>query len=255
MNKLLNRAALVLVVSTLAFSSQIRADVVGFQIGTDAWTPDYTGDIALDSDSADGTVIDLEDDLGFTDESHSSFWVKIEHPVPLVPNLKIVASDLDANASSTLPRDITFGDETFNANEDIRTRFDMSNTEFTLYYELLDNWVNFDAGISFRQYDGQSTISTATTSASEDLDFVMPLFYLDARFDLPFTGFFIDSTLNTISVDDSSISDVSVALGYESSYGLGARMGLRTLDLEFDEDDVQADLQFEGAYFNLFYHF
>ena len=167
----------------------------------------------------------------------------------------MVAADLDASASSTLTRDITYGGETFSANEDINSRFDMSNTELTLYYELLDNWINLDAGLTLRQYDGQSTLRTSTTSATEDLDFVLPMLYLDARIDLPFTGFFVDSSMNSISVDDNSISDVSVALGYESDFGLGARLGYRTLDLEFDEDDVQGDLEFEGTYLNVFYHF
>jgi outer membrane protein len=255
MIKLMNKTALTLIGAAIVLSSQVQADAVGLQVGIDAWTPDYEGEIALDSSSSSGTVIDFEDDLGFDDESHGVLWVKIEHPVPIIPNIKIVASDLDASASSTLTRDITYGDETFNANADIDTRFDMSNTEFTLYYELLDNWINLDAGLTLRQYDGQSTISTATTSASEDLDFLVPLLYLDARIDLPFTGFFVDSTLNTISVGDNSISDVSVSLGYESDFGLGARLGIRTLDLEFDEDDVEADLEFNGTYLNVFYHF
>lgn len=255
MIKLLNKTALTLIGATILLSTQVQADVVGIQFGADAWTPDYKGDIKFDTSSSDGTVIDLEDDLGFGDESHSTLWVKIEHPVPIIPNIKIVASDLDASASSTLTRDITYGDETFSASEDINTRFDMSNTEFTLYYELLDNWINLDAGLTIRQYDGKSTIRTSTTSATEGLDFAVPLLYLDARVDLPFTGFFVDSTLNTISVDDNSISDVSVSLGYESNFGLGARLGIRTLDLEFNEDDVAADLEFQGTYLNVFYHF
>jgi outer membrane protein len=205
MIKLMKKAALTLIGAAIVFSTQVQADAVGFQVGADAWTPDYSGTI-----SSGGDNIDFEDDLGFDDESHSVLWVKIEHPVPVIPNIKIVASDLDASASSTLTREITFDDETFNANADIDTRFDMSNTEFTLYYELLDNWINFDAGLTLRQYDGRSTMRSATSSASEDLDFLVPLLYLDARIDLPFTGFFIDSTLNTISVDDNSISDVSV---------------------------------------------
>jgi len=250
MINLLKKTALTLFGATLILSTQVQADVVGFQVGTDSWTPDYSGSISSGPDT-----IDFEDDLGFDDESHSLLWLKLEHPVPVIPNIKIVASDLDAKASSTLSRSITFDGETFNASADVNSRFDMSNTEFTFYYELLDNWINLDAGLTLRQYDGQATIRTATASATEDLDFTVPLLYLDARIDLPFTGFFVDSTLNTISAGDNSISDISVSLGYESSFGLGARLGIRTLDLEIDEDDVEADLEFDGTYLNVFYHF
>lgn len=250
----MNKTIFAIAGMAFSFSAQLQADVIGFQIGTSAWTPDYSGSFALDGASA-GTVIDIQDDLGFSDESHSNIWLKIEHPVPLVPNFKIVSSDLDATASSTLTRSISYGNESFSANADINTRFDMSNTEFTLYYELLDNWINFDAGLTIRQYDGQSRVSTATTSAAEDLDFAVPLLYLEARIDLPFTGFFVDSSMNAISVNDNAISDVDVSLGYESDFGLGGRIGYRTLALEFDEADLDVDLEFKGTYLNVFYHF
>jgi outer membrane protein len=245
---------LTVAVVALAISSPLRADFVGLQLGTSSWTPDYKGTVSLDGNTA-GTTIDIQDDLGFDDESHSDVWVKLEHPVPLIPNVRFVSSNMDASASSTLSSDINYGGTPFSANDNINTRFDMSNTELTLYYELLDNWINLDAGLTVRKYDGQSSISSSSASASEDLDFSVPLLYVDARVDLPFTGFFVDSTLNTISVDDNSISDINVSLGYESDFGLGARLGIRTLDLEVDEDDFAADLKFEGTYLNLFYHF
>jgi outer membrane protein len=248
------KSILTVAVAAMMMSSPLRADFVGFQIRTSSWTPDYKGTVALDGASA-GTPINIEDDLGFDDESHSDIWVKVEHPVPLIPNVRFVSSNLDASASSTVSGTINYGDSTFNDGDDLNTRFDMSNTEFTLYYELLDNWINLDAGLTVRKYDGQSSISTTGVSEQENLDFSVPLLYVDARIDLPFTGFFVDSTLNTISVDDNSISDINVSLGYESDFGLGARLGIRTLDLEFDEDDLDADLKFEGTYLNLFYHF
>ncbi len=250
----MNKAGFAITAIAVLISTQLQADVVGFQIGTSSWTPDYKGSFALDGAGA-GTVIDIQDDLGFDDESHSDVWIKLEHPLPIIPNIRFASSDLDAAASSTLTRDIVYDDQTFNANADINTRFDMTNTELTLYYELLDNWINFDVGLTLRQYDGQSRISTTTSNAGEDLDFAVPLFYVDARIDLPFTGLFIDSTMNTISVDDNSISDINVSIGYETDFGLGARLGYRTLELAFDESDLDVDLEFEGTYLNLFYHF
>ncbi len=250
----MNKIFAVLSVLILLVSTPLQADFVGVQIGTSSWTPDYSGSFTLDGSSS-GTTIDIEDDLGFDDESHSALWIKIEHPVPVLPNIRIVSSDLDASASNTLTRDIVYDDETFSANADVDTRFDMSNTEFTLYYELLDNWINLDAGLTVRDYDGVSRIRTSTSSAEEDLDFTVPLLYVDARIDLPFTGFFLDSTLNSISIDDSSITETMVGVGYESDFGLGGRLGYRSLELEFDEDDLDVDLEFEGTYLNLFYHF
>ncbi|MCP4492273.1 MAG: TIGR04219 family outer membrane beta-barrel protein [Gammaproteobacteria bacterium] len=251
----MNKMTLVIlgIITLISAQVQVQADIVGLQIGTSSWTPDYSGTLVLDSSTTTGTPIDVEDDLGFSDESHSVVWVEIEHPVPVLPNFRLVLSTLDASASSTIVSPIIYGGETFTG--DIDTRFDMSNTELTLYYELLDNWINLDAGLSVRQYDGVSRVSSSTASASADLDFAVPLIYLDARIDLPFTGFFIDSTLNTISIDDSAITETLVGLGYESDFGIGGRLGYRSLELEFDEADLDVDLEFEGMYLNVFYHF
>lgn len=239
----------IIIVSAMLLSTQVQADVMGVQLGTSSWTPDYNGSFA------NGTEINIENDLGFDDGSHTVLWLKLEHPLPAIPNFKITSNDLDASSSSTLSGDIDYEGETFTASTDVNSRFDMTNTELTLYYELLDNWINLDMGLTLRQYDGQASIRSSTNSAVGDIDFALPLIYVDARIDLPFTGFFVDSTLNTISAGDSEITETMVGLGYESDFGLGGRLGIRSLDMVFDESSLNADMEFEGTYLNVFYHF
>lgn len=231
-------------------ATPVQADVLGFQVGTSSWTPDYSGTLANGT-----TDINIENDLGFDDDSHSVIWLKLEHPIPAIPNFKFTSNNLDARASSSLARDINYEGQTFTASTNVSTQFDMTNTELTLYYELLDNWINLDMGLTLRKYDGQASIRSSSTDAVGDLDFSLPLLYIDARIDLPFTGFFVDSTLNTISAGDNEITETMVALGYESDFGLGGRLGMRTLDLVFDESNLNVDLEFEGAYLDVFYHF
>ena len=242
-------------VAILLVSTSLRADVLGLEAGASFWEPDYTGNFALNAPGFTGTQVNIKDDLGYGSQSHNIYWVSIEHPLPILPNFKIVSSDLNATSSARLSKAITFGGQTFSVSDDVTSRFDLSNTEYTLYYELLDNWLTLDAGLTLRKYNGQANISTTSTGASEKLDFSIPLIYLNARFDLPFTGFFVDSQLNTVSVGDNSITDTAVSLGYESSIGLGARLGYRSLDLQFDESDLTGDLKFKGTYLNAFYHF
>ena len=67
----------------MLLSTQAQADVLGFQVGTSSWTPDYSGTFANGT-----TDINIEDDLGFDDESHAVIWRKLEHPIPAIPNFK-----------------------------------------------------------------------------------------------------------------------------------------------------------------------
>ncbi len=238
---------------------QLKADTAGFEIGTYQWKPDYEGTLASDTDSVLGSSIDIQNDLGFNDESHNVIWAALEHPVPFLPNIKIVSSDLESSASSSLSREILFNGETYSASEDISTVLDLSNTEYTFYYEVLDNWLNLDLGLTLREYDGLVQLNTDPSGSNinevEDLDFTIPLLYLRGRADLPFTGFFVDTELNIISVDDDEVSDLSFAVGYESEFGLGVKAGLRTFTLDVEEDDFRGDLEFDGQYISIFYHF
>ncbi|MCW8875941.1 MAG: TIGR04219 family outer membrane beta-barrel protein [Kangiellaceae bacterium] len=255
MKKLLGAVAIASIVSIPTAS----ADVAGFEVGGYQWTPDYKGTFASDSATVVGTDIDIQNDLGFTDESHNIIWASLEHPVPFMPNIKIVSSDLANAASSTLTRELSFGGETYAVNEDVSTTFDMSNTEFTFYYEVLDNWLNLDLGLTLRKYDGEVRLITDPSGSNlnefEELDFTIPLFYLKGRVDLPLTGFFVDGQINIISYDDDEVSDTEFSLGYESDFGLGAKAGYRTFTLEVLEDTFSGDLEFDGAYISVFYHF
>ena len=251
---------LVLLAASMAiFSPLSRADTAGFEIGGYRWMPDYSGQLAVDDAAQEGTQLDLEDDLGFTDNDHNVLWLAIEHPVPFLPNLKVVSSDLDVSASSVLTRDIVFAGETFTANEDVTTRIDFSNTELTLYYELLDNWINLDAGVTLRQYDGEVLLETdpsgSNINESEKLDFIIPLLYLKGRVDLPLTGLFIDGQINIISISGDSISDAEFSIGYETEVGIGAKAGYRIFNMDIDEDEFVSDLDFSGAYVSIFFHF
>lgn len=240
------KKAIQIIFTAILLSTQVQADVLGFQVGASSWTPDYSG--SFGNTAAD---INIENDLGFDDESHSIIWLKLEHPIPAIPNFKFTSNNLDASSSSTLSSAINYEGQTFTASTDVTSRFDMTNTEITAYYELLDNWINLDVGLTLRKYDGRVSINDAVGN----LDFSLPLLYVNAQIDLPFTGFFVDTTLNTISAGDSEITETMVALGYESGLGLGGRLGLRTLDLVFDESDLDVDLEFEGVYLDVFYHF
>lgn len=246
-------------IASFASIPAVQADIAGFEVGGYQWKPDYDGTLVSTEGTVIGSNIDLQSDLGFSDESHNIIWASLEHPVPMLPNFKIVSSDLDVSAFNTLTRDIVFAGETYSVSDDVTTVIDMSNTEYTFYWEILDNWVNLDLGLTLRSYDGEIALSTPTTGSNlneqEELDFTIPLFYAKGRFDLPFTGFFVDASANIISYDDDSISDLMVGLGYESEIGFGASLGYRTFDLDIEEDDIVLDAKFDGTYISAFFHF
>lgn len=238
-----------------ALSSTTMADTVGFEVGAYGWQQNFSGSVA--SDSID--VIDIEKDLGYDDETSNVFYALVEHPVPFIPNVRIQKTDL--NLSATGSTDLNFGGITYTGA--VRSSIDLSHTDFTLYYELLDNWVSLDVGLTARYIadgsveitDIQSGSPTFGEKESFDADGVLPLLYVSARFELPLTGLYVGANINGLGVNDDSVIDYRINVGYETPIGFGVEAGFRSFELDYDDDDDKADLTIDGAYAGIFYHF
>ena len=229
-----------------------QADTIfGVYAGGGTQKFDFTGD--FEDDAVSGTEIDLEDDLGISDESGTYVYIALEHPIPFIPNILLTSIEIDQSASGNLQE--TFNGVTFN--ENVESTVDLSHTDATLYYELLDNWVNLDLGLTIRKFDGEIKLvsTTSTKSAQEDIDYTIPLLYGKARFDLPLTGVYVSASGNWIGIGSNKFLDSMVTVGYESTIGLGLEAGYRNITLSIDEDDFEADLGFSGIFAAATFHF
>jgi outer membrane protein len=240
--------------SALLFSTSSHADVVGFSIGAAYWAPNLSGNF----NSTGDPQINLSDDLGIDDPSSSSLVLSLEHPIPVLPNFRYQGFNLDSSGRSTLTSSITFNGQTYSAGETVRSSFDLSHDDIYLYYEVMDNWLNLDIGLDLKLFDGEvSTVgSTNTTTSSITIDETIPLLYLSARIDLPFSGFYVGADFSGLSVNDSSAADTTIKVGYESGIGLGIEGGYKIFSLNLDDvNDFDSDLEYNGAFINGYFHF
>jgi outer membrane protein len=236
-----------------AISGAATADFVGLNIGAAQWTPDLSGSFS----SGSAASIDLNSDLGYSDQTSTSLSVSFEHPIPMIPNVKYTGYDLSSKSKSTLTSPITFDGNSYSAN--ISSTLDLSHNDLVLYYELLDNWINIDIGLDLKKFDGRVSISdldNSSNSSSITVDETIPLFYLAARVDLPFTGLYVSANIQQLSVGDNSVEDSTLLIGYESSMGLGIEGGFKTFTLELnDASNLNTNLQYDGLFLNGYYHF
>jgi len=238
---------------TLLVATPGKADFVGFTIGASYWEPELSGTFS----STGEADIDLSDDLGVDNPSDSSLRVTLEHPVPFLPNIRYQGVELDSSGNQALSGSITFEGETY-SNETVSSSLDLSHDDIVLYYEILDNWVNLDIGLDVKRFDGEVSLvgSINTTTSSVDIDETIPLLYLSAKFDLPFSGLYLGVDISNLSSGDSSVDDTTIRLGYESKSGFGLEGGIRQFTLELDDvDDLDSDLEYDGAFVNGFFHF
>lgn len=228
-----------------------QADILRVEVGVNAWQQDYDGRIQDGADS-----ISLQQTLGYGDDNGANIYVVLEHPVPLLPNVRLQRTELDSSAVKTLNVPVEFDDEIYLVDSSVSSSLDLSHTDATLYYEVLDNVVSLDLGMTVRKFDGGIRLSTADTASGEDLDEVVPLVYVGARVDLPFTGFYAAADVNALSVGDVSLVDYEASLGMELGMGLGLKLGYRSFDLDYEDDpDEKADVQVSGLFVGAFLSF
>ena len=249
MKKLLMSAAV-----CCALPMSAHADFLGFVVGGYQWQQNYEGNI--NTEGLANLDVDLENDLGFDEEDGTSYYIAFEHPIPFIPNIMLSHTELEVEETSTLSRNIRFDGVDYAVDTDIDSTGDLSHNDITLYYELIDFlWVDFDLGVTGRVFDGGFEVSSVDESASEELDGVIPMAYAALKVEVPTTGLYAGVKANFLSIGDFTFMDYVASVGYESPIGLGIEAGLRSMDLDFEDDNDEADLTVDGGFVGVFYHF
>ena len=246
-------------IATLLTASVQADTLLGLYIGGQMWANQADGSFG------EGQGIDNQAQSNFNDENQGNFLLALEHPIPLIPNIKIASTTLDTSGNATISSSFTFEGETYNANSILHTTFDLSYVDYTFYYELLDNdLLTFDVGITARDLDSQinvvGDISGTETSTDLSASGIIPLLYVNTIIGLPFTGFNVFAEANFLSLDDSTLYDYQIGVSYELvdnlAVDLDLTLGYRAVKLELNDiDDLYSDLTFNGVFAGAIVHF
>lgn len=221
----------------LAVSVTAQADVVGGTLEASYW---YAGLSGYAEKGADR--VDAEDDLNFDNDSFFELTASIEHPVPVLPNIKLRYTDLDQTEKSNI------GSSFDGVSGDIETNLDLSHYGAVLYYEILDNWVSVDLGLDVRKFNGQLKLSDNNNESLTDIDETLPLGYIAAEFAMPFTDMSFAVEISAISYSGNSVHDARARL--RQGFGLAfVELGYRQLGIKLDDvSDLDVDMDLSGIY-------
>ncbi|MDR7120463.1 TIGR04219 family outer membrane beta-barrel protein [Rheinheimera soli] len=239
-------------VAALAAPVAMADTIAGLYIGADLHFADAKGGFGQTGN---------QQNFSFEDENLSSFYIKVEHPVPLLPNIKLQRNSVSSNGNTTLNRTFEFDDQIFAVGTNVAQDVDLSNIDATFYYEILDNdLVSLDLGVTAKYIDGDISVATEGRNATQDLSAVIPMGYLYGSFGLLGTGTKIFAEVNYVSYDGSSLSDMQFGIAYELidslAVDLSLKAGVKKTKLKLDDiDDIDADLTFDGAFISAELHF
>lgn len=252
----MKKSIIALTLASLCGATSAHADtILGLYVGVQGWDMDTDGGFASSPSLTD---------FAFDSETKSNFYVALEHPIPLIPNVKVQRTNMDTSGNVALNANFEFGGELFNVNSNVFTDVEMTSTDVVLYYELFDNdLLSFDFGLNGKYIDGDLFVQSnddASLNAAESLSGVIPMLYSKVQVGLPFTGWSAFAEGNYLAFDDSTITDYQVAITYtfvdNLAVDMTAQLGYRSLEVELDDlDGIYSDLEFSGVFAGLEVHF
>lgn len=208
----------------LATVNVSAATILGFGVEADYLAPSATGDFKYKTVTT-----------AFNGDTESGYQIGayLEHPVPMLPNLR-----LDYTS------DITFSG---GANSVALNQMDV-----TPYYEILDNVVDIDIGITAKVLNGTSK----TIIAEESFNAVIPMGYLGAAVMLPGLPVSFAGSVKYIGFSGDSFTDARIKAVWDIAGGLSAQVGYRYESLKLDDRfDITTDATFKGAFAGLGFTF
>ncbi|MFW2079255.1 TIGR04219 family outer membrane beta-barrel protein [Acinetobacter sp. ULE_I010] len=219
---------------TLGLSSFAQADFIGLKGDVSYWMTNGNVDITKPYESHD--ELDRDGALQLS--------LAFEHPIPFVPNAKIKYVSLDNSASNNL----------------YKTDASLKNTDYILYYEILDNIVSIDLGLGLANLDGEVKQYTSADYINYTIDGNGILGYVNVGAKLPFTGLSASTELVYSGFQDASFKDIQAELQYDFikniALDIGAKVGYRYMQVNFDKaNDQDLKLEFKGPYIGLNAHF
>lgn len=227
----------------------MAATVLGVKIGGGSWSHTPSGNITS-SVGGVGTSADLENDLQLDKKSEGYGYISIEHPVPVLPNIKVSQTNLTSSGSGAVTAQFDFNGTTYSQSSTVTTELELNQSDVILYYELLDNILSFDIGLDAKTITGKAVVNNSSSTFSATI----PMLYLATEIILP-AGFAISAEVSTISASGSSFNDVTAKISYTSDYLFGIEAGVRTQTIDVDVDNVKADIVFNGPFAGVFLKF
>jgi outer membrane protein len=234
----------------LALPAVSTADVLSFAIGGGIWKEDPSGYFTNADSTGD---VNVKDNLGWKEEDQGYWFATLEHPVPILPNVRILNTSLDHSGTGF----VDFTIDGVNFNDTVNSTGSFDQTDITAYWEVLDNVVSLDLGLTAKLIDFSYSIAGTTTpeQTSGSLSGTIPMVYglLGVS---PIPGLYLGVEGNFIGYDGNDFTDVTAKISYTTDFFLGIEGGYRSQSYKIDDiDGYFGKLEFEGPFLGAYLKF
>ena len=233
--------------AALSIPFTAHADTLSVSAGAGIWNTSPTGSFQK---KGDPTSVNVKDDLFWGDETQGYFYATLEHPVPIIPNVKIMATNIDQSGSGSTT--FIFDGQAYSG--DVTNDFAIKTVDLIAYYEILDNVVSLDLGLNVRSLTvdytitGTEPITSTSVTTTDSISETIPMLYVLVGAS-PIPDLIISGELSYVSYAGSSISDFTAKVAYTTSFFVGVEAGYRKQQYTFDDvSSTDAELSFDGVF-------
>lgn len=167
--------------------------------------------------------------LATSDKSPGMTWVEVQHPIPLVPNVRIATSTFDAGNSTD--------------------GLSIGQSDFIAFYNLWDTIATVDVGLGVR-----SMATTVTSSGSStNLSLGSPLIYYNLAAKIPGIPLRVGYRSSGFSASGLSLADTELYVNYSFALGLGVTVGTRSESLKFNDSGYNVNTSADGMFIGVEY--
>ena len=198
------------------------ADVLSIAVGGGVWNETPEGNIIQPSNATSPTV-DVKNNLFWTEESQGYLFATLEHPIPILPNVRLMYTSQDHAGNGNTS--FEFDGVTYSGN--VANDFTIEETDLLFYYEVLDNVVSLDLGLNVRLLDISFTIDDGANRTSESVSAPVPMIYGMVG-GSPWPGVLLSAEANYMTYSGSTLSDFIAKISYTTDFFVGVEAGYRT---------------------------
>lgn len=212
----------------------------------------FSGQTALSGTLSSGPgQADIEQDLGFDDTRQTVVYLGLEHPVPVLPNVRLRYTRLAEEANGQVQTAFVFDGQAFAPGTPVVSSVELEYTDLTLYYTPLDLAVKVDLGLTARQVRGEFQVQNRLLPANrgeQTVDEVLPLVHVGVYGKLPLTGFYANGELNGVALEGDSMVDARAGIGWVSNLLLGVELGYQLQQVDAELGNLTLDTDAGGPY-------
>ena len=249
--------------------SVATADILSFSAGAGYWQENISGYIKsgnvinyFQNKQAETDGNNNTGNFGLRDKNNPYLWIKLIHPVPVIPNIKLQYTKYDSTGYSSYisAGDISFGDDKIDVSLNNATTTQKINSyDLTLFYQFNPSFADIEVGLGVDLWQGKTKIygtGNGETKTWVDESWTVPLPYLYGGIEtMKFYGFSFNANVKLAKISDAHHYDCQGSLKYTIDI-LGPvnpflKVGYRYKELSAEDKDDKMVLKYKGAFLEI----